>query len=113
VIKSFLSLPFFKPPKAILVPGMYFFGFSRYSNYGKLANHETPFQIHLTYESTLIPGDSLLLVGIGVGESFNLAGLTTEKTVQVWSDLVTICSFCAVALRASCLEETSTLRGVT
>lgn len=32
VIRSFLSLSFFKPPKAILVPGMYFFGFSRYSN---------------------------------------------------------------------------------
>ncbi len=27
------TLPFFKPPKAILVPGMYFLGFSRYSNY--------------------------------------------------------------------------------
>lgn len=32
VIRSFLSLAFFNPPKAILVPGMYFFGFSRYSN---------------------------------------------------------------------------------
>ena len=32
VIKSFLSFSFFNPPKAILVPGMYFFGFSRYSN---------------------------------------------------------------------------------
>jgi len=32
VIKSFLSFSFFKPPNAILVPGMYFFGFSRYSN---------------------------------------------------------------------------------
>ena len=29
VIKSFRSLGFFRPPKAILVPGMYFFGFSR------------------------------------------------------------------------------------
>jgi hypothetical protein len=27
-----IPLPFFKPPKAILVPGMYFLGFSRYSN---------------------------------------------------------------------------------
>jgi hypothetical protein len=32
VIKSFLSFSFFRPPKAILVPGMYFLGFSRYSN---------------------------------------------------------------------------------
>jgi hypothetical protein len=29
VIRSFLSLSFFRPPKAILVPGMYFLGFSR------------------------------------------------------------------------------------
>jgi hypothetical protein len=27
----FLSLAFLRPPKAILVPGMYFLGFSRYS----------------------------------------------------------------------------------
>ena len=33
VIRSFLSLAFLRPPNAILVPGMYFFGFSRYSNY--------------------------------------------------------------------------------
>lgn len=32
MIKSFLSFAFFNPPKAILVPGMYFLGFSRYSN---------------------------------------------------------------------------------
>lgn len=30
VIKSFLSLGFLRPAKAILVPGMYFLGFSRY-----------------------------------------------------------------------------------
>lgn len=33
VIRSFLSFSFFRPPNAILVPGMYFLGFSRYSNY--------------------------------------------------------------------------------
>lgn len=32
VIKSFRSLGFLRPPKAILVPGIYFLGFSRYSN---------------------------------------------------------------------------------
>lgn len=31
VMMSFLSLSFLRPPKAILVPGMYFLGFSRYS----------------------------------------------------------------------------------
>lgn len=34
VIRSLRSLGFFRPPKAILVPGMYFLGFSRYSNCG-------------------------------------------------------------------------------
>lgn len=29
VIRSFLSFSFLRPPKAILVPGMYFLGFSR------------------------------------------------------------------------------------
>jgi hypothetical protein len=37
VIRSLRSLFFLRPPKAILVPGMYFLGFSRYSNYTELA----------------------------------------------------------------------------
>lgn len=32
VIRSLRSLGFFNPPNAIFVPGMYFLGFSRYSN---------------------------------------------------------------------------------
>lgn len=32
VIRSLRSLPFLRPPKAILVPGMNFLGFSRYLN---------------------------------------------------------------------------------
>ena len=31
-IRSFLSLAFFRPAKTILVPAMYFLGFSKYSN---------------------------------------------------------------------------------
>jgi len=31
-MRSFRSLSFFRPPNAILVPGMYFLGFSRYVN---------------------------------------------------------------------------------
>ena len=31
-MRSFRSFSFLRPPKAILVPGMYFLGFSRYSN---------------------------------------------------------------------------------
>ena len=41
VIKSFLSLAFLRPPKAIFVPGIYFFGFSRYSNCERVKS--TPF----------------------------------------------------------------------
>lgn len=33
-MRSLRSLGFLRPPKAILVPGMYFLGFSRYSNWG-------------------------------------------------------------------------------
>lgn len=32
VMRSLRSFSFFSPPKAIFVPGMYFLGFSRYSN---------------------------------------------------------------------------------
>ena len=37
VIRSLRSLGFLRPPKAILVPGMYFLGFSRYSNCAKIS----------------------------------------------------------------------------
>lgn len=42
MIRSFLSFSFFRPPKAILVPGMYFLGFSRYSNYKEGATLVVP-----------------------------------------------------------------------
>lgn len=51
VIRSFLSLPFFNPPKAILVPGMYFFGFSRYSNCGRSDSRELLYGDSITYQS--------------------------------------------------------------
>jgi hypothetical protein len=41
-IRSFLSFSFFRPPKAILVPGMYFLGFSRYSK-RVFSFHSMPF----------------------------------------------------------------------
>ena len=47
MIRSFLSLSFLRPPKAILVPGMYFLGFSRYSNWGGVSRHgDKPCQNH-------------------------------------------------------------------
>ena len=38
VMRSLRSLGFLRPPNAILVPGMYFLGFSRYSNWARLAH---------------------------------------------------------------------------
>ena len=66
----------------------------------------------LTYESVLVPGDSLLLVGVGVGVTLNGTGLTTEKTVKVWTDLVTLTLLESVALSTSGLEEVGTLLSV-
>ena len=34
-----------------------------------------------TYQSLLVPRDTLLLVGVGVGETLNLTGLAAEETV--------------------------------
>lgn len=69
VIRSFLSLPFLRPPKAILVPGMYFFGFSRYSNCVAVSPASlflySLFR-RLPYQSVLFPRDALLLVRVGV-----------------------------------------------
>lgn len=41
-----------------------------------------------TYESVVVPGDALLLVGIGVGEALDLTSLATEKTVKVGTNLL-------------------------
>ena len=65
VIRSFRSLPFFRPPKAILVPGMYFLGFSRYSNCEVLDMY-TRRVLRLSYQGALLPVDAFLLVRVGV-----------------------------------------------
>lgn len=66
-----------------------------------------------TYESIVVPGDSLLLVRIGVRVTLNGSGLATEKTVQVWADLVSLTLLKGVALSASSLEEVGTLLDIT
>ena len=66
-----------------------------------------------TYESIVVPSDSLLLVGIGVRVTLNGSGLATEKTVQVWADLVSLTLLKGVALSASSLEEVGTLLDIT
>lgn len=64
-------------------------------------------------ESVLVPVDTLLLVGVGVGEALNLARLAAEDTVELRADLVALAGPQGVALCATGLEEVGTLLGVT
>jgi hypothetical protein len=66
-----------------------------------------------TYQSLLVPGDALLLVGIGVGETLDLAGLAAEDAVQVRADLVGTVLLEGMALGATGLEEVGALGSVT
>jgi len=54
------------------------------------------------------PCDTLLLVCIGVGVTLDLAGLTTEKTVQVGTGLVGTALLEGVALSAPGFEKVGT-----
>jgi hypothetical protein len=104
-----------RPPKAILVPGMNFLGFSRYSNW----RHRQQLRLPLggprreTYESLLVPLNTLLLVGVGVGVALDLAGLASEQTVKSGTGLGGSAGLDGVALLATSLEELGALRGVT
>jgi hypothetical protein len=64
-------------------------------------------------ESVLVPVDTLLLVGVGVGEALDLTGLAAEDTVELRADLVALAGLQGVALRAAGLEEVGALLGVT
>lgn len=59
------------------------------------------------YQSVLIPGDTSLLVGVGVGVALGLTGLAAEETVQVGADLVATVSLNGVALSATSLDAMS------
>lgn len=54
-----------------------------------------------TYESVVVPLNTGLLVGVGVGVALSGTGLATEKTVQVGADLVGTTSLDGVALSAT------------
>ena len=64
-------------------------------------------------ESVLVPVDGTLLVGVGVGEARDLAGLTAEETVELRADLVALAGLQGVALSAAGLEEVGALLDVT
>lgn len=63
-------------------------------------------------EGVLVPGDALLLVGVGVGVALDLTGLTAEETVKHGTDLVALALLQGVALRAAGLEEVGTLLSI-
>lgn len=54
-----------------------------------------------TYEGVLVPGDTGLLVGVGVGVAVGLASLAAEETVEVGADLVGATALNGVALSAA------------
>lgn len=66
-----------------------------------------------TYQSVVVPGDALLLVGVGVGVAVDGAGLAAEQAVQRRTNLVATVLLNGVALRAARLEEVGTLLGIT
>lgn len=55
----------------------------------------------MSYESLRVPFNTLLLVGVGVGETVNGAGLAAEKAVEVGSNLVSLTLLEVVALCAT------------
>lgn len=63
-------------------------------------------------ERVLVPGDALLLVGVGVRVALDLTGLTTEEPVEHGADLVALTLLQGVALRAAGLEEVGTLLSI-
>ena len=58
-----------------------------------------------TYQSVVVPLNTGLLVGVGVGVALGGTGLTAEKTVQVGADLVGTASLDGVALSATGLNK--------
>lgn len=58
-----------------------------------------------TYQSVLVPLNTGLLVGVGVGVALGGASLTAEETVEVGADLVGTAGLGGVALGATGLKE--------
>lgn len=58
-----------------------------------------------TYQSVLVPLNTGLLVGVGVGVALGGASLTAEETVEVGADLVGTAGLGGVALGATGLKK--------
>lgn len=68
-----------------------------------VSTEPVPLERFKSYQSVLIPGDTGLLVGIGVRVALNGAGLTAEEAVEVGANLVGTTSLHSVALSAASL----------
>ena len=64
-------------------------------------------------KGVLLPLDTLVLVGVGVRETGDLARLAAEETVELRADLVALAGLQGVALCAAGLEEVGALLHVT
>lgn len=64
-------------------------------------------------EGLVVPGDALLLVGVGVGVAVDGASLAAEEAVEGRADLVAAVLLDGVALGATRLEEVGTLLEIT
>ena len=49
-----------------------------------------PNKTRRAYQSVLVPGDALLLVGVGVREALDRASLAAEEAVQIGANLVAL-----------------------
>lgn len=58
-----------------------------------------------TYQRVLVPLNTGLLVGVGVGVTLGLTTVTAEKTVEVGADLVGTAGLGGVALGATGLKK--------
>jgi hypothetical protein len=58
-----------------------------------------------THQSVVVPFNTGLLVGVGVGVALGGTGLTAEETVQVGANLVGTASLDSVALSATGLGK--------
>lgn len=65
-----------------------------------------------SYQSVLIPGDALLLVGVRVRVAGDLARLAAKESVKLGTNLVALALLQGVALCASRLEEVGTLLSI-
>lgn len=86
------SCGFLKPANAIFVPGMYFFGFSKYCNERISQQGRVPARMlvwNTCFKQCLfLPNDAFIPVRVCVREPRDFARLTTEQPMQVGSYFV-------------------------